>query len=187
MPASPASPPLTAQVISTIRSVSMPVVSASWMLSASARACLPSEVERSASATSTIVAIPSSVTMSSVRPILSSPNAHRLRHVGSGLPVLGAGHEGDAVAHEEREPEREQEQLQLPGSATANGSPDADLEPDAEDRGRDDAKSGGGDEREVERAEKQHQVRPEGQNSPCAKLTSRRTPKMSVRPTAPRA
>ena len=119
--------------------MSIPVVSASWMLSARARVCRPSDVYRNAGGDEHDHREPDHGhdQLGPPDPQLTELNAGR--GVGAGRPVLRAGDESDRVAHEEREPEREEEQLQFADSLRRTGRQSADLERQAEDRGGDDA------------------------------------------------
>ena len=105
--------------------------------------------------------MPSSVTISSVRPIRSSPTLTLAVTFAPVAAVLGAGDERDRVAHEEREPEREQQQLELADPLAADRPPEAELEDEPEDGGRDDAEDDGEREREVERVAEDQHVRAE--------------------------
>ena len=101
----PGEPALAAQVIRTIRSVSIPVVSASWMLSARARVCRPSDVNATRRRRGDHDE-PDYGHDQLGPPDPQLTEVHAGRDVGAGSPVLRAGDESDHVSQEEREPER---------------------------------------------------------------------------------
>ena len=106
---------------------------------------------------------PTSVTISSVRPIRRPKIVTPAVTSAPDARSSGPGDERDRVPHHVGEPEREQEELQLADPLPSDRPPEHDLEREREPRRHHDTEQGGDDERQVERVRSDQHVRAEGE------------------------
>ena len=119
----------------TVRRVSIPETSASAMLSASARICLPKRVKARARPTAAIAATPTTSIQRLQRAEMERSHIDAAEHVLPGdAPDLTAGEELDRVADHHGEPDGDQKELERARARAPHRLPDDPIERVGEER-----------------------------------------------------